>query len=93
MPKINGNGKINVPAEIVTRMNGKPGDELVFIEELDPADNTLKLSRTYKLGIMLRSVWDEEMKKAGEENGDKVIENSNEGRIYGSEEDNPYEGS
>ena len=63
MPRINGNNKIVVPPEIVERMNGHPGDEVVFIEELDPGDNTLKTSRTYRLNIMLKSVWDEECKK------------------------------
>jgi bifunctional DNA-binding transcriptional regulator/antitoxin component of YhaV-PrlF toxin-antitoxin module len=75
MPRVNGNGKINVPAEIVTRMNGKPGDEIFFIEELEPVegDSIIKSPRTHKLVIMLKTVWDEEMKKVGEENGDKVI--------------------
>jgi bifunctional DNA-binding transcriptional regulator/antitoxin component of YhaV-PrlF toxin-antitoxin module len=66
MPKINGNNKIVVPPEIVERMNGHPGDEVIFIEEIDPfypGDNTLKTSRTYRLNIMLKSVWDEECKK------------------------------
>ena len=76
MPQINGNGKINVSNEIVVRMGGKPGDEIVFIEELEPieGDSIIKTLRTHKLVIMLKSVWDEEMKNAGENNGDKTID-------------------
>jgi bifunctional DNA-binding transcriptional regulator/antitoxin component of YhaV-PrlF toxin-antitoxin module len=63
MPIVNGNNKIVIPTEVVERMNGHPGDEIVFIEELDPGDNTLKLSRTYRLQVMLKSVWDQECEK------------------------------
>ena len=47
--RVNGNGKIVVPAEIVAKMGGKPGDEVVFVEYLTPKSLVVMLKSVYEM--------------------------------------------
>jgi bifunctional DNA-binding transcriptional regulator/antitoxin component of YhaV-PrlF toxin-antitoxin module len=59
VPKINSDGTINIPAEIVKNMKGSPGDEIVFEEWLETdSDAPIEDLRTLEVSVMLRSEWD-----------------------------------
>jgi len=57
MPKINLDGTVTIPSEIVKNMDGNPNDEIVFEEWLDPED----LQSTIEVSVMLRSKWNREL--------------------------------
>ncbi|MCK9458737.1 MAG: AbrB/MazE/SpoVT family DNA-binding domain-containing protein [Proteobacteria bacterium] len=60
MPQINSDGTITIPKEIVKNMEGKPGDNLVFEEWLEPdhPNKPIEDSKTFEVSVMLRSEWD-----------------------------------
>lgn len=65
MPQINSDGTITIPIGIVRNMEGKPGDEIVFEEWLEPyiinSDKSINALKTLEVSVMLRSEWDKEL--------------------------------
>lgn len=67
--KINEDGTITIPKDMVERMGGKPGDKIVTAESLYLSEEKMNIkecSRTFSIEVLLRKTWEKEMRLASD---------------------------